>query len=612
MNKKIIKALDFIREKELKGVILAIPFTLSAKDILILRDNPLCEGLILLNPPPEITAWSSDKWLGCFENRSWILPTVRAPILFIGSHFLLTRQMATQVIKSWRLNIFCKISGGYQELPMYQFLLWRGGDRILRYVNESRKNAPLRRVIEIIKKIQLFRLLWSRIFKPAELSNGMHCSGQKFNIDLSEEALYNELLQSARKISQRASYQAIPGRVLILNAGLAAGGAERQIVNTLIGLKNSAQCESVTLLAEYIDHAPNLDFFLHELEDAGINVDQVENFISLSEDGFLSVDLEVAILLADIEPGLIEEILNLVEEFRVRRPEVIHAWQDASSIKAGIAAVIVGVPHIVLASRNVTPVNFTYYADYMYPAYRALASLEGVTFLNNSVAGADDYTRWLNIPRERFTVIRNGVNLEHLKRMDAKSVLEYRKSLGIPEHVQVVGSVFRFWSEKRPLFWLQAAAYVAKIFPEVHFLVIGDGPMRADMEVFIKRNHLNGRVHLPGVRSDIAMPLAAMNVFALTSEFEGTPNVILEAQWMGLPVVSTDAGGAQETFMDGETGLLATNATPDCVGNLIVQCLLNPNLKDNAMNKGPDFVRREYGLERMTQETLSLYGLQNK
>jgi glycosyltransferase involved in cell wall biosynthesis len=516
--------------------------------------------------------------------------------------------MATQVVKSRRLSIICKINGAYQQLPMHRFLLWRAGEKLVRTISPQPENHPLRKIVTFTKQIPVLRTLWRRTFKREDLSSGMVGNGQPSNSGLAAETLYKELLQRARESAQSIGYKAIPRRVLLVNAGLAAGGAERQIVNTLVGLKASGLCESVGLLAEYIDHAPNLDFFLHELEAAGIEVSQVEHSISLSDDGLSSVDTEVADLLADIAPNLIEEILNLVEEFRSRRPEVIHAWQDSSSIKAGIAAVIAGVPRIVLASRNVTPMNFTYYQDYMQPAYRAMASLECVRFLNNSEAGAVDYTQWLGLPRERFAVVRNGVDLGYLKRVDDKAISEYRQSLGIPENAQVVGSIFRFWAEKRPMLWLKTAALVAKQYPDVHFLVIGEGPMRREMEAFINHNRLKGRVHLPGARPEVATPLSAMNIFVLTSEFEGTPNVVLEAQWLGLQIVSTDAGGAREAFVHRETGLLATTATAEDVSGLVIQCLATQAMRTEATTKGPAFVEREFGVNRMIQETLALYG----
>ena len=106
MNKKITEAIDFIESIGLKGVVLAIPFSVEVKDILALRALPLCKGLVLHHPSPEITVNSTSEWLGCFENQGWRLPTVRAPIVFVGSQLMLTRRMVTQVIQTKRFSIF--------------------------------------------------------------------------------------------------------------------------------------------------------------------------------------------------------------------------------------------------------------------------------------------------------------------------------------------------------------------------------------------------------------------------------------------------------------------------------------------------------------------------
>lgn len=608
MNKKILEALDFVEGMKWKGVVMAIPFAVGFKDVLALRSHPLCKGLVLQNPPHEITSIATREWLGSFEGHSWRLPTVEAPLVFLGSQLLLTWKMATEVMKSRRFSIVCKVNDGYQQLSMHRFLMWRTGERLVRLISQQHEGHPLRKVVVMTREVPLLRTVWRRAFKREDFSSGTFGNGRPKSSGLVGEVLYKELLKRACQ-SQDNSFQAVPGRIVLVNAGLAAGGAERQIVNTLLGLHRSRRCASVSLLAEYIDHAPNLDFFLHELETAGIAVSQVERTVSLSADGLSSIDSEVAELLAEISPGLIEEILNLVEEFRLRRPEVVHAWQDSSSIKAGIAAVIAGVPRIVLASRNVTPKNFSYYQDYMYPAYRALASLDRVTFVNNSEAGAVDYTQWLGLPRGRFVVVRNGVDLDYLKRAADDSVREYRQSIGIPETALVVGSIFRFWAEKRPMLWLDTAALVAKRYPSVHFLVIGEGPMRREMESFISNNGLKGRVHLPGARPEVAIPLSAMDMFLLTSEFEGTPNVVLEAQWLGLPIVATDAGGTKESFRFGETGLLAVESLAESLASLVSQYLENEGMRVRASEAGPKFVAEAFGTKRMIDETLDLYGL---
>lgn len=606
MNKKLIEALDYCKGAGLDQAVFAVPFELSPKDALELKAAPICQGMVLHHPPPELTGTSTSQWLGCFNQPGdWLLPTSKGTLIFVGSQLLLTRKMALRALRTRRLSIVCKINGKYQALQLHRFLLWHFGERIYRSVVDMPHDSVIRRALFGISSLRLVKVMWDRLFKRQGTATATH-SGSS---GLTGEDLYVALLRKAEAQPPEEKIVSVPGRVLLVNAGLAAGGAERQIVNTLIGLRNSQQCESVSLLAEYIEHAPHLDFFLHELEEQGIEVAQVQHTVTLADEGLSTLPPAIAELAADLPGSILEEILNLVEEFRVRRPSVVHAWQDSSSIKAGIAAVIAGVPRIVLASRNVTPKNFTYYQDYMYPAYRALAALDRVSLLNNSEAGAADYTLWLDLPSARFVVVRNGVDLGYMKRIGGQAIREYRHSLGIPENAQVVGSIFRFWAEKRPMLWLQTAALVAKRFPETHFLIVGEGPMRREMESFIDNSGLKGKVHLPGARPKVDLPLSAMNIFVLTSEYEGTPNVVLEAQWLGLPIVATDAGGTRESFASGITGFLATNPSPAEIAALVSKYLLDKEARELSGAEGAKFVARAFGMQRMVDETLEKYGL---
>lgn len=604
MNNKLKEALEFCDKAGIHQAVFAVPFQLSTKDALALKAAPACKGMVLHHPPSDLTATATSQWLGSFAHPGgWQLPTAKGSLIFVGSQLMLTRRMALSALRSGRLSVICKINGKFQHLKLYRFLLWRAGEKLHRHIRQMPHDNLVRKSLYGAASVPLIKAAWSSVFKRGASSHGV-AGGS----GLSGEVLYLELFQRALTQPAHEKINPIPNRVLLVNAGLAAGGAERQIVNTLIGLRDSARCESVALLAEYIDHAPQLDFFLHELEDHGIEVAQVQHAVTLADDGLSSLPPGIAELAADLPGSILEEILNLVEEFRTRRPSVVHAWQDSTSIKAGIAAVIAGVPRIVLASRNVTPTNFSYHQDYMHPAYRALASMESVVFLNNSEAGAVDYTSWLGMPRERFVVVRNGVDLSYLKRTDESLVPEYRQSLGIPADAKVVGSVFRFWAEKRPMLWLRSAAALAETNPDLHFLIIGEGPMRQEMEAFIRSHKLSGKVHLPGARPDVAIPLSSMDIFVLTSEFEGTPNVVLEAQWLGLPVVVTDAGGAKESFDHGASGMLATQSSEHEISSLVSLFLNDNELVKQAELAGPRFVERVFGVERMVKETLDLYG----
>lgn len=608
MNERIAEALAYCREAGLDQIVLGVPFPLSLNEAKALHEGGRCSGMVLYHPPAEMTAHSTSQWLGCFTaDGDWTLPSAKGTLVFVGSHLMLSERMAMRALRSGRLSIICHFNGCYRPLKTYRFLLWPIGERLYRGVSSLPSDSLLRNALFRLAAVPLVEKIWRRVFKRA----GLETRETAPRSGLSEAALYAEVCSRARAQPASDKISPVPGRVLLVNAGLAAGGAERQIVNTLGGLKHSGACESATLLAEYIDHAPNLDFFLDEATRHGVEVAQVRRTGILAYEGLALLSPPVAEVVAELPSALLEEILDLVKEFRQRRPSVVHAWQDSSSIKAGFAAVIAGVPRIVLGSRNVTPRNFGYYQEFMHPAYKALAGLDCVRFLNNSDAGAADYTQWLGLPRERFAVVRNGVDLRELKRASHSAVEAYRASLNIPASARVVGSVFRFWPEKRPMLWLQAAAVIAAECPDVHFLIVGEGIMRAEMEAFIQRIGLQARIHLPGARPEVSTPLSAMDLFVLTSEFEGTPNVVLEAQWLGLPVVATDSGGTREAFEIGCSGLLADPADAQVIAAQVLAFLSNAQLLARAQEAGPRFVAHTFGMARMIQQTLALYGIEN-
>jgi glycosyltransferase involved in cell wall biosynthesis len=124
-----------------------------------------------------------------------------------------------------------------------------------------------------------------------------------------------------------------------------------------------------------------------------------------------------------------------------------------------------------------------------------------------------------------------------------------------------------------------------------------------------RRLGLRDRLLLPGVRDDILSAISMLDVFLLTSAGEGLPNVLLEAQWVGTPIVTTDAGGAREAILDGRTGFLGPNDDADAIATLACRILADQDFRARAATAGPAFVRRRFNMERMLDETIALYGL---
>jgi glycosyltransferase involved in cell wall biosynthesis len=404
------------------------------------------------------------------------------------------------------------------------------------------------------------------------------------------------------------------GPVLLCNNALAWGGAERQVVNTLTGLARRLR-RPPQLICARLGWGADLDFYKSALADFPGAVRNVVDLVAARRT-LASIDLgleqRIAQAVAWLPADVREEILRFAGDFAELKPAVVHAWQDALSISAGYAAYMIGVPKIVVSSRNMAARRFAYHRSYMADAYREVASCSDIVMLNNSEAGARDYAEWLGLPVERYRIMRNGVNAAEIRPPAVEEVERLRAQLGLPSEVPVIGSIFRFYPEKRPKLWVQVAARIAADRSDCHFVVFGTGPMMSEVRGIARSHGFADRLHLPGTIDSAALGLAIMHLFLLTSELEGTPNVVLEASLMGVPVVATDAGGARETIEEGVTGFVARSSEPDHLARLVLDALEDKSWRCEVRNAGPRFVQSRFGLDRMIDETLVVYGLKER
>lgn len=398
----------------------------------------------------------------------------------------------------------------------------------------------------------------------------------------------------------RLAPSAFTGPIVLVNNALAWGGAERQLINTILGLEMRLG-EPVTLLCQKLGEHADYDFYrpaLVEMRGPARNMGSLSDaYAQLSSEDAASIDDMIAWLPVDVR----DRIVQLTGDFLALKPRIVHAWQDALSIEAGYAAALAGVPRIVLSGRNLTPTRFAYHRPYMREAYAQLAAHPNVRMLNNSEAGARDYTAWLGLPAGRIRVLRNGFDFDALGD-PAPICARY----GIPPEAPIIGSVFRFYEEKRPLLWIEAAAHIAAARPDAHFIVFGIGPLLTEARALAALRGFSARLHTPGAAPDAATQAAAFDVFMLTSKHEGTPNVVLEASAHGVPVVITDAGGAAEAVLEGMTGYV-TDDQPAALAARVLTILDDDQFRARCAEGGPAFVRARFGLDRMIDETLDVY-----
>jgi glycosyltransferase involved in cell wall biosynthesis len=211
----------------------------------------------------------------------------------------------------------------------------------------------------------------------------------------------------------------------------------------------------------------------------------------------------------------------------------------------------------------------------------------------------------IGVPAQ-YQVIRSAIDVAGFA-APRRSRAEVRSEWGLPAEAAVVGAVTRLSSQKAPLDLVAAAAEVSRVRPDVRFVIVGDGPERAAVERRIRELGLSGATRLLGLRRDVADLLAGLDVFLLTSLWEGLPRALVQAMAAGVPVVATAVDGCTEVVRDCETGLLVPPGRPDEAARAVLRLLDDPELAGRLRRAARASVDKEFDTERMLAQLASLY-----
>jgi glycosyltransferase involved in cell wall biosynthesis len=161
----------------------------------------------------------------------------------------------------------------------------------------------------------------------------------------------------------------------------------------------------------------------------------------------------------------------------------------------------------------------------------------------------------------------------------------------------VIGTVGRLSDVKRQDLLLRALVRL----PDARLLVVGDGPLRAELEELSRQLRVADRVQWAGFQADVMPFLSAMDVFALPSRFEGMPLAILEAWRSGLPVVASRVGGLPEMIRDGDNGLLFEEGNLDELTQALARLLADAPLRQELAHAGRQELQHRFGSQRMAR-----------
>lgn len=208
------------------------------------------------------------------------------------------------------------------------------------------------------------------------------------------------------------------------------------------------------------------------------------------------------------------------------------------------------------------------------------------------------------IPPARAITVHEGIDLAHVNAAPRANVHE---TFWLPHNAPVVGAVGALVPHKGHRYLIDAAAQVVRDVPDARFVILGEGELHQPLEKQIADHGLEKHVLLAGFRQDVLSLLKGFDVFTMPSVTEGLGTSLLDAMACEKPIVASRVGGIPEVVRDGETGLLAPPKDSASLAGELVKVLKNRELAARLAANGLKRVREYFTVERMVEETLSVY-----
>ena len=209
------------------------------------------------------------------------------------------------------------------------------------------------------------------------------------------------------------------------------------------------------------------------------------------------------------------------------------------------------------------------------------------------------------LPRHKTVVIPNGVDETIAARAPEQRAA--RQALGLPATAPLVGAVGRLAEQKGHLHLLRALPDIRTEFPDARVVLAGEGPERARLEEEAARLGVAPAVHVLGHRDDVATVLAAIDVFAFPSLWEGLPMALLEAMALAKPCVAAHGVGVDDLLDHEATGLLVAPRDPAGIAVAARRLLRDPDAAGRMGEEAQRRVMRRHGLDRIAADVDRLY-----
>jgi glycosyltransferase involved in cell wall biosynthesis len=302
-------------------------------------------------------------------------------------------------------------------------------------------------------------------------------------------------------------------------------------------------------------------------------------------------------------------LVSLARVVRRLRPDIVHTHTAKAGMLGRLAAVLAEGARPVIVHTYHGHVLEGYFDPLRTRAYRSMERrLAGVSdaLVGVSRATVDDLVRLGIAPSAKFRVIPVGLDLEPFLRLRERDGALFRREAGVFNGEVLVTFVGRLVQIKRVEVLLLALARARSSGAPVRLAVVGDGPLRSDLERLAREAGVAGVARFMGYRSDMASVAAASDLAVLSSANEGTPVSLIEAAAAGRPAVASAVGGVLDVVTQ-DTGILVPDDDVEALGRAVAHLAANRELRTTMGTKARNHVAERFSAARLVRDVDRLY-----
>ncbi|MDD5454940.1 MAG: glycosyltransferase family 4 protein [Candidatus Ratteibacteria bacterium] len=320
-----------------------------------------------------------------------------------------------------------------------------------------------------------------------------------------------------------------------------------------------------------------------------------ENFLAASNDLLIEKARSITESTYRIKPKKIFDVVNIFKICRFigfSQADILHVHTAHAHLLGGIAGKIKHKP-VVVTRRVDFPIKSRFKYNRLADKIIAISKAVEKILLDAGVI------------ENKIVLISSGIDTS---RFDNVKPADYLfREFNIPGKRLMIGTVAHLTDHKGHTYLLDAIPKVLKEFPHCFFLFIGDGELKDSLRTKSRIAGIRDKVFFTGFREDIPEILSILDLFILPSHLEGLCTSLMDAIYMGVPVVATTAGGIPEVVENEKTGLLVPPKDPNALAEAIIKLLKDKDKRETFAAEGKKRILEKFTASRMVEQVEQVY-----